>query len=45
MVTAVGLLGYALLVVAAWMVAPVAGVAACGVVLVYLAYANQQRRD
>lgn len=42
--TALGLAGYALLVLAAAMVAPALGVAALGVVLLYLAYANAPRR-
>lgn len=42
---ALGLLGYALLVIAAALVAPVAGVAVAGVVCLYLAYANQPRRS
>ncbi|MFN8521090.1 MAG: hypothetical protein U0667_17270 [Chloroflexota bacterium] len=47
MVTALGLLGYALLVLAAWMLSPVAGVAAAGAACLYLSYANWQppRRD
>lgn len=46
MVTAVGILGYVLLVIAGWLVSPVVGIAAAGVVCLYLAYANQPaRRD
>lgn len=42
---ALGLVGYALLILAASLVHPVAGIAAAGVVCLYLAYANQPRRN
>ena len=44
MVTAIGLLGYGLLILAATMVAPVLGIAVAGVVCLYIAYANQPPR-
>jgi hypothetical protein len=40
MTLALGLLGYTLLVIAAALVSPVLGIAAAGVVCLYLAYAN-----
>ncbi len=45
MTLALGLLGYALLIIAASMIAPVCGVAAAGLVCLYLAYANLPRRS
>ena len=48
MVTAIGLLGYALIIIAAVLVNPVLGVAVAGLVCLYIAYANQPkptRRD
>lgn len=44
MTIAIGLLGYALLIIAAALVAPVAGIAVAGFICLYLAYANQPRR-
>lgn len=44
MTLALGLLGYALLIIAAVLIAPVLGVAVAGLVCLYLAYANQPRR-
>jgi hypothetical protein len=44
MVTAIGLLGYALIIIAATLVAPVLGIAVAGVVCLYIAYANQPAR-
>ncbi len=44
MMLALGLLGYALLVIAAAMVSLPLGVAAAGAVCLYLAYANLPRR-
>lgn len=44
MVTVIGLVGYALLVIAAALVAPALGIAAAGVVCLYIAYANQPSR-
>jgi hypothetical protein len=44
MTLALGLLGYALLIIAAALLHPVAGLAASGAVCLYLAYANQPRR-
>ena len=44
MVTAIGLLGYALLILAAALVTPVLGIAVAGVVCLYVAYANQPTR-
>lgn len=44
MMTVLGLLGYALLIIAGGMVAPVLGVAVAGVICLYLAYANQPPR-
>lgn len=43
-ILAVGLLGYALLIIASAMVNPVLGIAVAGVVCLYLAYANQPTR-
>lgn len=44
MTLALGLLGFALLIIAAALVAPVLGVAVAGGVCIYLAYVNQQPR-
>lgn len=44
MVTAIGLLGYGLLILAAGLVAPTLGIATAGVVCLYIAYANQPSR-
>ena len=44
MTLALGLVGYALLIIAAALVTPIAGIAVAGVVCLYLAYANQPTR-
>lgn len=44
MTLALGLLGFALIVVAAALLAPWLGVGTAGVILVYLAYVNQPRK-
>lgn len=44
MTLALGLLGYALLIIAAALVAPQLGIAAAGAICLYLAYANQPRK-
>jgi hypothetical protein len=43
-ILAVGLLGYALLILAAALVNPVLGLAVAGVICLYIAYANQPAR-
>lgn len=45
MTLALGLAGYALLILAAAIVWPVLGIAVAGLVCLYLAYANQPRRS
>ncbi len=42
--TAIGLLGYGLLIAAAFLVSPILGLAVAGVVCLYIAYANQPPR-
>lgn len=44
MTLALGLLGYALLIIAAALITPIAGVAAAGAICLYLAYANDHPR-
>lgn len=44
MTLALGLIGYALLIVAAGLLAVPLGIAAAGVVCLYLAYVNQPRK-
>lgn len=44
MTFAIGLLGYALLIIAGFMFAPVLGVVVAGLVCLYVAYANQPPR-
>jgi hypothetical protein len=45
MTLALGLLGFALLIIAAALVTPIAGLVAAGLVCLYLAYVNQPRRS